>query len=171
MGQAIRRRLLIGLLALAGLPAAAAGAPAGRTTPSGLPVPRYVALKFAEVNARAGPDDHSRLLWTYRVRGLPVQIVAETREWRRICDPEGGLAWVHERMTDGRRSVMRTAAQPLPLLANPKAGAKPRAFLVSRGLASLDRCKRGWCHVHLDNAAGWAPAGELWGTDDRAQCR
>jgi SH3-like domain-containing protein len=78
-----------------------------RPTPSGLPVPRYVSLKFDQVNARAAPADDSRLLWIYHAKGLPVQVVAETNEWRRICDPERGLAWVHRRTTDGRRMVMR----------------------------------------------------------------
>ena len=43
-----------------------------RVTPSGLPVPRYVTLKFDPVNARAGPGDDHRLLWVYHAKGLPV---------------------------------------------------------------------------------------------------
>jgi hypothetical protein len=58
-----------------------------RVTPSGLSVPRYVSLKFDPVNARAGPSDDHRLLWVYHARGMPVQVIAETVEWRRICDP------------------------------------------------------------------------------------
>ena len=50
----------------------AGGAAADRPTPSGLPVPRYVTLKFDRVNARAGPGDDHRLLWVYQARGLPV---------------------------------------------------------------------------------------------------
>ena len=81
---------LIGLavLALAALmPAApfAADKDKERPTPSGLPVPRWVVLKFEVVNARSAPGDDSRLLWVYRAKGLPVQVVAETNEWRRIC--------------------------------------------------------------------------------------
>jgi SH3-like domain-containing protein len=36
---------------------------ADRPTPSGLPVPRWVTLKFGQVNARAGPGDDYKLLW------------------------------------------------------------------------------------------------------------
>ena len=105
-GGGAKRAALAALLVLAAA-APALAANAERSTPSGLPVPRYVTLKFGEVNARAGPGDDHRLLWIYRVRGLPVQVVAETTEWRRICDPEQGLAWVHRRTTDGRRMVMQ----------------------------------------------------------------
>ena len=158
--------LIAGLLTTAAL-----AADASRPTPSGLPVPRYVVLKFGEVNARAGPGDDHRLLWVYRTKGLPVQVVAETSEWRRVCDPEGGLAWVHKRVTDGRRAVMNLQNRPAPLLRKPRADAEPLAFLNVRAMASLDRCEKGWCKVKVAGVAGWARQGALWGTADRPQCR
>jgi len=156
--------------ALAGLLASPTVA-ADRPTPSGYPVPRYVTLKFGKVNARAGPGDDHRLLWVYRTRGLPVQVVAETSEWRRVCDPEGGLAWVHKRVTDGGRAVINLQNRPAPLLRRPKAGAEAAAFLNARAMASLDRCEKGWCKVKADGAAGWARQGTLWGTAESPQCR
>lgn len=164
---------LLNWAALAGLALIVAGAkaPAERPTPSGLPVPRYVALKFDKVNARAGPGDDHRLLWVYRVRDLPVQVVAETSEWRRICDPRGQLAWVHKRTTDGRRMVINMRPQPVALLKHPKPAAAPAAYLNSRAMAALVRCQKGWCRVRVDGASGWTPEGALWGTADAPQCR
>lgn len=145
-------------------------AAADRPTPSGLPVPRYISLKFDTVNARAGPGDDHRLLWVYHAKGLPVQVLAENSEWRRICDPDRGMAWVHRRVTDGRRSVMRTKPQPLALLKRPKADARAVAYLKPRALASLDRCEDGWCLLKVDGIKGWAPASGVWGVDERPQC-
>lgn len=148
-----------------------AHAAAERPTPSGLPVPRYVSLKFDTVNARAGPGDDHRLLWVYRARGLPVQVVAENPEWRRICDPEHGLAWVHKRTTDGRRTVMRLQPQPLSLRRGGKPTAPVVAYLQPRAMASLVRCdKKGWCKVRVDGVTGWAPPATLWGVDEHPQC-
>jgi len=161
---------LFAVVTWAGLGGAQAHA-ADRPTPSGLPVPRYVSLKFGEVNARAGPGDDHRLLWIYHARGLPVQVVAETSEWRRICDPDRGLAWVHKRTTDGRRMVMRLRSQRLALHRSPKAESAIEAYLAPRAMASLVRCKKGWCRLRVDGVAGWAPAKDLWGTDERPQCR
>ncbi len=159
--------LTAGLFLVAG----AAWAAADRPTPSGLPVPRYVTLKFDTVNARGGPGDDHKLLWVYHAKGLPVQVVAENSEWRRICDPEHGLAWVHKRTTDGRRSVMRTAATPLPLRKGPRADAPVAAYLQSRSIAGLVRCgAKGWCKLKAGGVTGWAPAQELWGVDERPQC-
>ena len=172
MGVRLGRALAFTALALAVSVAACGPASAAdRQTPSGYPVPRYVTLKFGKVNARAGPGDDHRLLWVYRTRGLPLQVVAETSEWRRVCDPEGGLAWVHKRVTDGRRAVLNTTDRPAPLLRKPKPGAEPAAFLNVRAMASLVRCQKGWCKVKADGATGWSPEGALWGTSEALQCR
>lgn len=159
----------VGVVALAVTPPAHA-AQRERQTPSGMPVPRYVSLKFDKVNARAGPGDDHRLMWVYRVKGLPVQVVAETSEWRRICDPEGSLVWVHKRTTDGRRMVMNTHETRVTLLRRPRPDAKAAAFLNSKALAALDRCEKGWCRVHVAGVSGWTREGDLWGTAPAPQC-
>jgi len=171
---AINRRLgvcaAIAFLALTACGARGKAAGNQRETPSGLNVPRYVALKFGEVNARGGPGDDYRLLWVYRSRGLPVQVVAETKEWRRVCDPMGGLAWVKSTGVDGRRTAARLQATPLPLLDKPQTGAKVSAVLAGKATARLDKCKDGWCRLKATGGSGWAPASAVWGTDERPQC-
>jgi SH3-like domain-containing protein len=140
-------------------------------TPSGLPVPRYVSLKFDNVNARSGPSDDHRLLWVFHAKGLPVQVIAETEDWRRICDPDGQVSWVHRRTTDGRRMVMRTQKGPATIVSSPNANASVVAYLAPRALAAMDRCKNGWCRIKVGSISGWAPATALWGTVDAPQCR
>lgn len=164
-------RALLSMAALgASLAAGAAGAQ-DRPTPSGLPVPRYVSLKFDKVNARSGPGDDHRLLWVYRVRGLPVQVVAETAEWRRVCDPDGSLVWVHKRTTDGRRTAMNVRQTPALMHRRPKDNSRVVAYLNPRSLASVVRCEDGWCRVKADETSGWVRQGELWGTAEAVQCR
>jgi SH3-like domain-containing protein len=155
----------------AGAPVVGQAADKAPATPSGLPVPRYVSLKFDPVNARAGPGDDHRLLWVFHAKGLPVQVTAETDEWRRVCDPDGQLSWVHRRTTDGRRSVMRTQPGPATVRAQARPNAAVVAYLAPRALASLDRCQTGWCKIHVGRTAGWALASDLWGADDAPQCR
>ncbi|NJR20392.1 MAG: hypothetical protein HC777_02240, partial [Hyphomonadaceae bacterium] len=75
-------------------------------TPSGQPVPRFVSLKFSKIRGRAGPDLDYPIRWEYKRKGLPVQVIAETDEWRRIQDPNGTISWVHKRMIDGKRTAI-----------------------------------------------------------------
>jgi SH3-like domain-containing protein len=170
--MAVKMRALLTAAALAmGLGSCGAQASADRQTPSGLPVPRYVSLKFNKVNARSGPGNDHRLLWVYRVRGLPLQVVAETTEWRRVCDPDGALVWVHKRTTDGRRMAMNMHGDPWPLRRRPKPQSRVVAYLNSRAMATLIRCEHNWCRVRAGDVTGWVPQGQLWGTSDAVQCR
>lgn len=143
---------------------------AGRPTPSGLPVPRYVSLRFQTVNARGGPGDDYKLVWVYRTKGLPLQVVAETPDWRKVCDPDGGVAWVHKRTLDSKRSVMRLTATDLVMRKRPTEEAPRAAILMARRLAELDKCAEGWCKVAANGAAGWIRASEVWGATDTPQC-
>jgi len=145
---------------------------APRQTPSGQPVPRYVSLKFDKVYARAGPGEDHKLVWVYHAKGLPVQVIAENTEWRRICDPEGGVAWIHRRLTSGEAKVMRAKPERLALHKQPRAEAEVIAYLAPRALAELVKdCEDGWCKLKADGVSGWAPAGELWGVSDAIQCK
>ena len=145
---------------------------APRQTPSGQPVPRYVSLKFDKVYARAGPGEDHRLLWVYEAKGLPVQVIAENIEWRRICDPDGGVAWIHRRLTSGEATVMRVKTTRLALHKKPRAEAEIVAYLNPRSIAELVKdCEKGWCKVRGEGVSGWAPAGELWGVSPAIQCK
>jgi SH3-like domain-containing protein len=140
-------------------------------TVSGFCVPRWVSLKRGEVYGRKGAGKDYPALYVYRVKGLPVQVVAETTDWRRICDPDGGATWVHRSMIDGHRNIMATGANPIPLRKEPRENAAATAFLNARALASLDACKVGWCKVSVGGASGWMPAAQAWGVAEAKQCR
>lgn len=136
-------------------------------TPSGLPVPRYVSLKFTEVNARSGPSEDHRISWTYERRGLPVEVTAETEMWRRIRDPDGSQAWVHKRTLDGRRTAMVRGAPNAfaPLRRTPEPDAAVVAEVQSNVIGQLEECREGWCRLQVGRREGWIPAASLWGVD------
>jgi SH3-like domain-containing protein len=138
---------------------------------SGFCVPRWVSLKHGEVMGRRGPGKDYPAQWVYRVQGLPVQVVAETEEWRRICDPDGGAAWVHRSEIDGRRTIMARSGPQTPIRRAASAGAPEVGLLNTRALARLDRCKGQWCKVKVGGVSGWLDTGTMWGMAAERQCR
>ena len=149
-----------------------ADCPAGvkAQTPSGYCVPRYLSLKRGEVFGRKGPGKDYPAAFVYHARGLPVQVVDETSDWRRICDPDGGAAWVSRSMVDGRRTVMSVGAAAVALRRSPADGAAADAYLRPRAIASLGRCKGDWCEVSADGGEGWVKSTEVWGLAPQPQC-
>jgi SH3-like domain-containing protein len=153
------------LCAAACHPAATKG-PSCRPTPSGLAVPRYVSLKKDSTPALAGPGPNYRILWVYRAKGLPLLIIQETLDWRRVRDPDGQLAWVHKSALDGVRTVMRTEPSDLQLRDRAASDGRVKAVLTGHSIAVLDVCRGAWCKVTADQISGWAPKDALWGAED-----
>src|SRR3972149_2901787 len=85
---------------------------AGETasTASGLPLPRFVSLKADKVNVRGGPSREHEVTWVFTRLGLPVEITAESENWRRIRDAEGAEGWVFHSLLSGRRTVLVSPA-------------------------------------------------------------
>ena len=173
-------RLLLAPLAAAALGLASCGDHGGEgkdcpaalkaKTPSGFCVPRYVSLKRGEVFGRKGPGKDYEALWVYHALGLPVQVVQETTDWRRVCDPDGGAVWIHRSMTDGRRTVMAVGATPVAIRNDTKLTARVSGLLNARALASLDHCRGDWCKVTVGGVSGWVARAQVWGTAEAAQC-
>jgi SH3-like domain-containing protein len=138
-------------------------------TPSGQPVPRFVSLKFSKINGRAGPDQGYPIRWVYERKGLPVMVIAETEEWRRIEDPSGSQSWVRKRMLDGRRTalVRPTRDMRTSLRAAPNSDSRILAYLADGVIAEILEERPGWREIKVGRYKGWAPAAELWGAGPR----
>lgn len=166
------RRLatLAAVLAVAVMAGATQIMPDGRPTPTGLEVPRWITLKSSQVRARQGPGLDYPILWEYRAAGLPVQVIAETREWRKICDPEGAVAWIHRTVSSGRRSVFNRSEAEVPIHAGRSAASPVRARLSPRAMLGLDECEDGWCRVRSGRMRGWIDQSSVFGVQNRALC-
>ena len=129
---------------------------------SGKPVPRFEHLKFAAVNGRAGPSQERPIVWRYERAGLPVLIVKESRNWRRVRDPDGDEVWMHARMlSPGRRVLVLSADQ---MRARPDPDSPASARLEAGLVAEVTGCQQDWCHIAVDGRQGWFPRSGLWGT-------
>lgn len=172
LSRKARSRLVrvVGALAVAVLAGAGDLMPDGRPTPSGQPVPRWLTLKSDEVHARQGPGLDYRILWEYRAAGLPVQVIAETSEWRKICDPEGAVVWVHRSVVSSRRSLFNPSSEEAPIRAGRSADAAVRARLAPRSLISVEGCEDGWCEVRSRRLRGWVRAQGLFGVQEQPLC-
>lgn len=150
---------VICVLAVTALPASAAAQSCD--TFSGLPVPRFVSLRFDEVAGRAGPGEDHAIAWMYQRAGLPVQVIAETPDWRKIADPDGEEVWMHRRLLSGRRAVR--AAGAADMMARPEPDSALIARIETGAILWVERCRAGWCRLEADGQRGWAQASAFWG--------
>lgn len=130
---------------------------------SGKPVPRFEVLKYNAVNGRKGPSSDHPVEWKYAMKGLPVLIIKESPNWRRVIDPAGAEVWMHARtMEEGHNVLIR---QDVMLKARPDGTSEDTAFFGKNVLANLLDCSGTWCLVTAKGEKGWAPKHLLWGAD------
>ena len=146
-----------------------AGGPAqeqGRGGPetSGLPLPRFASLRSGEVNVRTGPGVQYPIDWVFQRQGLPVEVIAEYRTWRKIRDWQGTQGWVHQSLLAGKRTVI-VVGGTRTLASKPEPEAKPVAHLEAGVVANLVSCPDGsaWCRIEVDGFDGWLRRVDFWG--------
>lgn len=132
---------------------------------SGLPLPRFVSMRAAEINLRTGPGVQYPIEWVYRRQHLPVEIIAEFRTWRKIRDWQGAQGWIHQGMLTGQRYVIVTGALRT-LRSEPDTKSQPVAKLEKGVIARLRRCPASgaWCQIEVGNHKGWLRIVEFWGS-------
>ncbi len=132
---------------------------------TGLPVPRFVALRAARVNLRTGPGERYQIEWVYQRRDLPVEIEREFDIWRLIRDADGVRGWVQEVMVMGRRSFQVTGADRT--LRHDPDDASPAVAILQLGVIGRIRAcaaKADWCQVQAGAYRGWLRRDQFWGT-------
>lgn len=164
---AARALLLLFVTAVfAGLPAIEASAQATKSGSNGFPVPRFVSLKSDRVNVRKGPSLEHGVAWSFVRGGLPVEIVQEFDNWRRIRDWEGEEGWVFHSLLSGRRTGLVTPWEKsvlTPLRASARSDARIVAELSANVLVNVEKCADGWCQVSGEKFEGWVDQTRLFG--------
>jgi len=144
-------------------PGNAAETPA-RGPVTGLLLPRFVSLKFDKVRLRHGPGLHHRIDWDYvQRRGMPVEIIAEVENWRRIRDIDGDEGWVHSSQLSDVRGVIVTGSKVSVMRRRPDPAATPVALVEPGLIGRVKSCREDWCRITIKSYTGWLRRPALWG--------
>ncbi len=155
-------RSMIIAIAFAGATAMLLATPMVAIADTGLPLPRFASLRADKVHLRTGPGMRYPVDWIFVQRNMPVEIVAEFENWRKVGDWQGTEGWVHRSMLSGKRTaVIKDGIQPL------RRGPASNAMLVARVMekvvASILECESDWCRVEVAKKRGWMRRTHIWG--------
>ncbi|WP_158598405.1 SH3 domain-containing protein [Notoacmeibacter ruber] len=136
------------------------------TGASGLPLPRFASLKSSRINMRAGPGRDYRIEWNYRKAGLPMEIIQEYDNWRKVRDASGDEGWIHVSLLTGKRTGMAAPWQKnemLPLRRQPTPDSSLIAQVEAGALGEVVSCDGEWCIVDYDGYEGYMRQAQIWG--------
>ncbi len=130
---------------------------------TGLPVPRFASLRSDDVNMRSGPGQRYPVEWTYKRKGMPVEITAEFDTWRRIRDVHGAEGWVHQATLSGKRMVLVVGKSMQPIFQKNQPNASLRGQAEPGVQGKAVKCDEQWCKIEFDGVKGYMKRESLWG--------
>ncbi|MDR0672780.1 MAG: hypothetical protein LBF93_03760 [Zoogloeaceae bacterium] len=109
------------------------------------------------------PSAQGKKLYLVRT-GTPLEVLVEIKDWTKVRDAEGGIAWIANPALTKRRMVVVTADQAeVRQSASENA---PLAFQASKWVALefLEGAPPGWVKVrHRDGVSGFVRMMQVWG--------
>ncbi|MBL4747779.1 MAG: hypothetical protein JKY17_03025 [Magnetovibrio sp.] len=131
---------------------------------SGLPLPRFVSLRAGEVNLRTGPGIQYPVDWVYRKSGLPLQVIAEYKTWRKVMDWQGSQGWIHQTMLSAKRTFI-IIGRLKTVLSKADRKARPIVKLQDSVVGRLISCPSGskFCRIEVEGFEGWMARSDFWG--------
>ncbi|MEZ5690182.1 MAG: SH3 domain-containing protein [Rickettsiales bacterium] len=130
---------------------------------SGGNIPRFVSLRVDEANVRTGPGTRYPILWVYRKKDFPVEIIEEFGLWKKIRDMDNSIGWVHKSMLKGaRRAIVRKKRTAFVRIDHDEE-AKPLIKLSPKVVVNILECDKRWCYIQVSGHKGWIQKEDIWG--------
>ena len=127
-------------------------------------LPRFVSTKSNEVNLRTGPDTKYPIEWVYKKSGLPLEVVQEFGNWRKVKDWDGTTGWIIKSGLSSRRSFR--ALGKAPLRRGESLDSVTFAEIGAGAVGKIIQCpssNTSSCRVEIQGYQGWVDKGDIWG--------
>lgn len=134
---------------------------------TGLELPRFVSTKTSESNLRVGASTDYPIKLTFIIKNLPLKIIDEHENWRRVVDIDENVGWIHKRLLIGKRHglIMTSYNEGAQILKKPKG--KVVGKIGNRNIVKINKCLVSWCHINYNNNSGWINKINLWGVNKK----
>ena len=121
----------------------------------------YKILKYNEVNVRYGPGKDYPINFIYKKKNLPVKVIDEKENYRRIIDFKNNSGWIHtSQLKEGKAFIL---LEDQILFTKPTKYSKPILKIEKGRLLVVKKCKKIWCSVKTENYTGWIKNENVWG--------
>ena len=130
---------------------------------TGLKIPRFVSIKSNNSNLRVGPSKNYPIKLKYIVANIPVEVIDEYKNWRKINDYEGNKGWIHKSLIKGKRfAIVDTLyTEDLQVFNKPKGNNIGK--IGKKNILEIDTCLKNWCKIKYKKNKGWVNKLNLWG--------
>jgi len=124
---------------------------------------RYVSQRADNAYLREGPSFNHRILWVYKHKGYPFEVIAAYDVWRRVKGADGTVGWMSANVLTDQRTVLVTGKDRAGLWSDPEPRAKLVAYAMPGATAKLEACAIRSCRITAPGLKGWIDKDRIWG--------
>tara|TARA_B100001964_G_scaffold35543_1_gene38116 strand:+ start:84 stop:668 length:585 start_codon:yes stop_codon:yes gene_type:complete len=134
---------------------------------TGLKIPRFVSLKSDNSNLRIGPSENYPVKIKYIVANMPVEIIDEYKNWRKIIDYEENEGWIHKNLIKGKRFAIVNTPYENGLQVFNKPKGSNIGKIGKKNILEIKTCLINWCKIEYKKNKGWVNKLNLWGVYEK----
>ncbi|MBA1340179.1 MAG: SH3-like domain-containing protein [Pelagibacterales bacterium] len=123
---------------------------------------KFLSLKKNKVNVRYGPGFDYNIKYIYKKINLPVKIIDQKENFRRIIDVKKNSGWIHISQLKTLKSLI--ILEDKILFKKPSLFSKPILRLQKGRLLIVKNCQKQWCRIKTKNYSGWVDNNNVWGS-------
>ena len=122
----------------------------------------FLTLRNNTANLRQGPSFDYPVKIFYKKKYLPVLVVDNSYNFRKIKDHENNTGWIHLSQLSKKKAALTNADQVV-IFKKSTIFSKPLVVLEKGRLCLILKCNDEWCKIKTDKYSGWVKKQNLWG--------
>ena len=122
----------------------------------------FLTLKYNRVKVRQGPSFEYPVKFIYKKKYLPIKIIDNKDNFRKITDLKNNNGWIHVSQLSKKKSAINIHNLSI-IFKKPNIYSQPIARLEKGKIAIVKKCKEDWCKIITNDYKGWIFKNYLWG--------
>ena len=110
-----------------------------------------------------GPSTNYPILIKYIQKNIPVEIIQEHKNWRKIVDYNKNTGWIKRNLLKGDRfAIIKETLNDVSYIYINPIGFKI-GEIKKNNIVRVNKCRMSWCYISYEKKHGWIPKKNLWG--------
>ena len=122
----------------------------------------FLTLKYNRVKVRQGPSFEYPVKFIYKKKYLPIKIIDNKDNFRKITDLKNNNGWIHVSQLTKKKSAINIHNLSI-IFKKPNIYSQPMAKLEKGKIVIVKKCKEDWCKIITNDYKGWIFKNYLWG--------
>jgi SH3-like domain-containing protein len=124
----------------------------------------FVSLKSSNINLRVGPGKEYPISWIFMKSNLPVMLISEFDQWRKIKFVDKTEGWIHQNMISSKNTAI--VVSKYAILCRNTSDSNPIAKIEKNVIVKVLKRDKNWIKIEVNKIKGWVKEEDLWGVNE-----